>query len=146
MTPERVEYAVPGWVLGVLATVSAGALVVAAGAAAPGRFLSLVLAAATGGEVLRGALLRPTLAADAHGIEVATGLRRERFPWPAVTNVAPMSPPSGGGRLRRRAAALEIDLGDRLIVVPGYRLGAPVDDVVAAVDPLRRCSGMGGGF
>ncbi|HVF04423.1 MAG TPA: PH domain-containing protein [Frankiaceae bacterium] len=137
MTPERVEYAVPGWALGGLAAVTFVALVVAASAAPPGRFLSLVVAAAAGGEALRGALLRPTLAADAGGVEVVTGLRRERFPWAAVTNVAPMSPPSGGGRLRRRAAALEVDLGERLLVVPGYRLGTSVDEVAAEVGRLR---------
>jgi hypothetical protein len=70
------------------------------------------------------------------------GLRRERHPWSAVTDVAPLAPPAAAARLRRRANALEVDLGDRLLVVPAYRLGAPIPDVVAALSKLGGNGGL----
>ena len=144
MTSESLRYAVPPWLVAALALACAAALAAGVSTGGPGRFLFWVLAAATGGEALRSALLRPTLAVHPDGLELVTGLRRERHPWVAVVRVAPLTPPGDGGRLRRRAAALEIDLGERLVVVPGYRLGAPVDDVVASISDAR--PGGKGGF
>lgn len=141
MIPEPVRYAVPPWLVTALAVACAVAVVAALDAEAPGRFLFWVLAAATGTEAVRSLLLRPTVAADEHGVTVVSGLRRERHPWGTVVSVGTLAPPSGGGRMRRRAAALEIDLGERLLVVPGYRLGAPVDEVVAALEALRPWGG-----
>lgn len=126
-----------------LAVGSLGAFGVAARGHGPDRFLFGVLAVATAVEALRGALLRPTLAADAAGIEVVSGLRRRRHPWSSVVAVGALAPPEGGGRLRRRANAVEIDLGERLVVVPAYRLDAPVPEIVAALSSSR---GSGGGF
>ena len=101
----------------------------------PGRLLFGCLAVVALAEAVRG--LRPALTADADGITVATLTGHRHHPWSDVESVAPMAPPSSGRRLRRTGNALEIDLGDRLVVVPGYRLGATVDDVVAALEVRR---------
>ena len=130
MTSQHVEYSTPPWLVAALAAGALVALAAATRAAPAGRFFALVLAVVTGGEALRSLVLRPTVYADARGVQVVRALSRERFAWSEVTGIAALAPPSGGGRLRRRAAALEIDLGDRLVVVPAYRLGAPVDEVV----------------
>ena len=137
----RVTYAVRGWLAGALA---AGALVAAGIAAttpAPGRLLFVVAACGAAVEAARAVLQRPTLVADERGIDVAVGLRRQRHPWSAVEAVRTLQP--RGSRPRRRANALEIDLGARLLVVPGYRLGAPPGDVADTLDALR---GGAGGF
>lgn len=136
-------YAVRPALVALLAAGAVAALAAAVFLDGPGRFLLAVAAAGAAFEAVRSALLRPTLSADAEGVEVASGLTRERHPWSAVAAVAPLRPPGSGGRLRRRANAVEIDLGERLLVVPGYRLGAPVPDVLSALDSLR--AGGGGG-
>jgi hypothetical protein len=141
---ERVAYAVRPVVIALLGLGAVAALALAILTDGPGRFLLGVAAACAAGEALRSGLLRPTLAADADGFEVAHGLTRERHPWTAVTSVGTLQPPGGGGRLRRRANAVEIDLGERLLVVPAYRLGVPVTDVVTALRAF--CAGTGGGF
>ena len=140
----RVTYAVRPALIVLLAAGALAAVAFALLVDGPGRFLLAVAAFGAGFEAVRSALLRPTLAADADGVEVASGLTRERHPWSAVAAVAPLRPPVSGGRLRRRANAVEIDLGERLLVVPAYRLGAPVPDVLTALDALRR-NGSGGG-
>ncbi len=138
MTPERLSYAVPPWLVAVLAAVAAGALTQAVLTDdPPGRFLFGVVGVVAAAEALRSLLVRPTLAADADGLTVASGWRREHFPWPDVVAVTVLEPPSGGGRLRRRANALEVDLGERLIVVPAYRLGAAASDVSDSLSGLR---------
>jgi hypothetical protein len=91
----------------------------------PGRVL--MGAAATGllVEALRGAALRPTLRADDSGLEVVSGVVRRRYAWEAVDDVRVDT-------VRRRfvsATSLEIDLGDRLLLVPAYRLGRPLSEV-----------------
>lgn len=137
MTPQRHTWAVPAWLVAAFAVVSALALRGAVRTEGPGRFLYVVLGVATAVEALRGALLRPTLAADADGIEVAIGLRRRRLPWSDVHAVGAMGEPSTGPRLRRRANVLEIDLGSALLLVPRYRLDAPVAEVVSSLDTIR---------
>lgn len=144
MTRTRLAYAAPAWVVAAFAAGSVLALLVALRDGGPGRFLFGVLAAALAAEALRSLLLRPVVAADADGIEVVAGLRRERHPWTAATRIGALDPPSSGGRARRRANVLEIDLDHRLLHVPRYRLDAPVDDVVDALASLR--DGSGGGF
>jgi hypothetical protein len=97
----------------------------------PGRLLLTLLAVALVVEGVRG--LRPTLTAGEDGLTVARLFSTEHHPWHEVDSVGTMRPPGSGRRLRRSANTLEIDLGDRLLVVSGYRLGANVDDVVAAL-------------
>jgi hypothetical protein len=110
----------------------------------PGRLLFAVAAAGAAFETLRALLLRPTLRADAEGLEVVVGLRRERHPWATVTSVGTLE--ARGSRPRRRAHALEIDLGVRLLVVPAYRLGASVEDVAEGVSGMMSgASSRGGG-
>jgi hypothetical protein len=140
---SRVTYAVRPALVGALALGAVAALAAAFLVDGPGRFLLAVAASGAAFEAVRSVLLRPTLVADAHGVEVASGLTRERHPWSAVAGVAPLRPPAGGGRLRRRANAVEIDLGERLLVVPAYRLGAPVPEVLSALAPFR-AGGAGG--
>jgi hypothetical protein len=101
----------------------------------PGRLFYLILAAGALVEGLRG--LKPTLVAGPDGFDVSFGLRHESHAWDEVERVCPLDPPSGGAGPRRRAKALEIDLGERLVLVPAYRLGAPVPDVVTALEMLR---------
>lgn len=134
MTAPRRTFATSPWLVAGLA--AAAALLGRSSATATGgaeRFLLAVPAVVLAAEALRSALLRPTLAADEDGIEVVTGWSRKRYPWSSVVSVGAMGPPSSGGRLRRRANALEIDLGERLLVVPGYRLGKPVAQVAAGI-------------
>jgi hypothetical protein len=78
---------------------------------------------------LRDLLLSPVLTADAAGITVVEGMRRTRAAWPQVTRVRTVRD--------RRTPLLEIDLDDRVVVLSGRRLGAPVEDVLAALAALR---------
>ena len=136
------RYAVSPWLVAFLCGGSLAAFAAAPLVDQPGRLLVLVLGAVAGAEGVRSALQRPVLRADDREVEVVTGLTRQRFPWERVTALGTLAPPASGGRLRRRANALEIDLGDELVVVPGYRLGAPVPEVVSALSMVR---GNGGG-
>ncbi|HWL37005.1 MAG TPA: PH domain-containing protein [Frankiaceae bacterium] len=136
MTQERLTYAVPGWLAGAFAAGSVAAFAVATTTDTAGRFLFVVLGLVAAVEALRAVLLRPTIRADAGGIEVVTGVRRERHPWTAVAAVGTLEPPADGARLRRRANAVEVDLRERLLVVPGYRLGAPVAEVASELTRL----------
>lgn len=130
-----VAFAPRPWVVATLVAVTAAGCVAAATTPFPGRFLFLVVAVAGGAESVRSLLLRPTLRADEHGLEVVSGFRRERHPWSAVANVTPLGEPGGGGHLRRRANALEIDLGDRLLLVPAYRLGTSAEEATRGLGP-----------
>jgi hypothetical protein len=126
-----VTYAVPPWLAFLLAAATAALVAAAATTPLPGRLLFLVAAAFAGVETARAALLRPTLRADENGVEVTHGWRREHVPWDAVENVTTLN-----GRGGRTSNALEIDLGERLIVVPGYRLGVPAADAAASLKSL----------
>ncbi|MDQ1711675.1 MAG: hypothetical protein QOE45_1125 [Frankiaceae bacterium] len=137
MVAGRVTYAVRPALIALLAAGAVVALGLAALVDGPGRFLFAVAAAGAAAEALRSALLRPTLTADADGVDVAVGVTRERHPWSAVAAVSTLQPPAAGARPRRRANAVEIDLGERLLVVPAYRLGRSCAEVVAALDALR---------
>jgi hypothetical protein len=124
-----------------VAALFAGAVVAAALALSldgPGRLLLGCAGVAAVVEALRG--LRPTLTAGADGIVLTTLRGPVRHPWRDVARVGTMAPPSSGRRLRRSANALEIDLGERLLVVGGYRLGANVTDVAAALELMRATS------
>lgn len=134
------------WLVALLAAAAAGAALLAATTPWPGRLLFLVIAAGAAVEAVRGAV--PAVVADDEGVSVVAGLTRERLRWDDVTAVRALEPPTAGARPRRRANALEIDAVERLVVVPGYRLGMPVSE---AVDGLRALStknpaGGAGGF
>ena len=115
------------------AAAGVAALAVVPAVDGPGRWLvglagGVLLAAAQ-----RGALLRPALRVTDAGIDVVVVLRREHVPWADVEEV-------GASRYRRRLVSstwLDVDAGDRLIGVPAYRLGAPADEVAAAVSRRR---------
>lgn len=136
-------FGTPPRLVAALAVVAALTAYGAAVSTGPSRVFFLVPALAAAGEALRCVLLGPTIVAGESGLTVVHGLRRETFPWAMVEGVAPLAPPSGGGRMRRQANALEIDLGERLLVIPGYRLGAPVRAVVEALSSSSRGIGPG---
>jgi hypothetical protein len=126
------------WLVGLLAAAALGATALVLTTEGPGRLLFAVVAVGAGFEAGRG--LVPTLVADTEGVDVTVGVSRHRYAWADVAAIGRLGPPEGGARPRRRANALELDLGDRLVVVAAYRLGAPVPDVVSAL-----CSVSGGG-
>jgi hypothetical protein len=117
-----------------IAAVAVGLATVAVLEGGPGRLLFGVAAVVTAAEALRGALLRPTIDIGEEGVRVAHGLnRRELLTWSDLDAAAMQR------RSRRGATAkwLELDTGERLLTVPGYRLGAPVREVLAAIDSAR---------
>ena len=129
-----VRFAMHPAVVAGLGAVSAALLALAVVDDGPGRIMFGVAALLAAGESLRGALLRPTLAITDDGVLVARGfVDRELLPWSAIDDAALQR------RSRRGASAkwLELDTGERLITVPGYRLGAPVRDVLAAIEAAR---------
>lgn len=135
------SFAVRPWLAAVFAAASLTGVAVAVRTQPPGRFLFLVIAVAAGVEAVRAAVFRPTLRADANGIELVRGVTRERIPWRLVQNVTALGSPESGRTLRRRADALEIDLGDRLIVVPAYRLGTSAAEASASlIELMTTCS------
>jgi hypothetical protein len=83
-------------------------------------------------EGVHGAVVRPTLVADPDGLTVAHGLSHVRVPWDEVAAIrtAPLSH-------LVRTTALEVDTGEQVFVLTGYRLGAPPTEVAAAIDALR---------
>ncbi|MFN2540020.1 MAG: PH domain-containing protein [Mycobacteriales bacterium] len=78
---------------------------------------------------LRDWLLTPVLAADADGIAVLDGVRRISAGWGQVQRLRTVRD--------RRSTLLEIDLGEHVVVLSARRLGAPVEEVLAALDGLR---------
>ena len=98
----------------------------------PGRLLFAVLTAGLLIEATRLALVRPTLIADRTGVSVRRVARTHCYPWPEIGAV--------GARTTRRLVSvptLELDLGDTLIVIASYRLGAAPAEVAAAIEKLR---------
>lgn len=78
---------------------------------------------------LRDLLLRPVLAAGPDGIEVVDGLHRVRVGWDQVRRLRTVRD--------RRTPLLEVDLDHRVVVLSRRRLGAPVEDVLRALEELR---------
>jgi hypothetical protein len=126
---------VPFRLTAVFVAVAAAASGAAWAAAPAGRLLYGVLAAGAAAEAARSG--RPTLVADRAGFTLLHGWRLLRHPWADVAAVGTLRPPASGRRARRSSNALEIDLGERLLVVAGYRLGAPAAEVAAALAALR---------
>ncbi len=135
--PAEVRYAAAPAVVAAFLVASALAVALAMGQDAAGRLLLGLAAALLLGEGLRCALVRPTLTAGPSGVTVARGVRRQHLPWDNIAGVGDL----GGGKPRRRAKALEIDLGHTVVLVPAYRLGCPLDEVVSQVAARRRPPG-----
>ena len=98
----------------------------------PGRLLLSALAVILLSEGLWLLVGRPVLAAGPDGVRARQGLRLVTVPWSAVGSVE--------ARQARRVITgetLELDLGERLVVIPAYRLGAPPAVVAAAVESIR---------
>lgn len=91
----------------------------------------LLVAAALWLAVLAGRdlLLRPVLAADATSLHIVDGWRRIEVPWSGVDGVRLVTD--------RRAPLVELDLGDRLVVLSRRRLGRPPQQIVAELTALR---------
>lgn len=116
-----------GWVAAQLG-LGALLLVLTPGVDAPGRLLAVPVALLVLAAGLRDLLLRPVLTAGADGLTVVSGVRREHVPWEALAAVRAVRD--------RRTDVLELDLGDRLLVLTARRLGAPVDEVVGELRQL----------
>jgi hypothetical protein len=137
--PPVAYAAAPRLVVGVFAAAAFAALLIAF-VDGPGELLLGVVAVVLAGEATRLALVRPVIRADGSLLEVHTGTRRQSYSWSDVDAVR--------ARTTRRlvsVATVEIDLNrhhdDALVVVPAYRLGAPPDTVVAALERLRGSAG-----
>ena len=118
----------------------AGALLLAVVAASSGTERERLLLAGVGALALgvwglRDILAPVRLSADAEGVTVVTGFAgRRRVPWPEVERV-------GLGEHRSlglRTELLEVDTGESLHLFSRYDLGAPCDEVEAAITDLRR--------
>ena len=101
--------------------------------AVAGRLLLGVAALGCATEGLRCALIRPVVSADDDGLRVVPGVRRIAVHWGDVESI--------GARVDRRrgatASSLQVDVGETVHVVPAYRLGAPVAEVVSALEAAR---------
>ena len=96
---------------------------------APGALLVVPAGVAALGFGLRDLALSPVLTADEAGITVVEGVRRTAAPWRDVTRLRVVRD--------RRTPLLELELGDRLVVLSRRRLGAAPDDVLAELQQLR---------
>jgi len=99
--------------------------------------LAVAVVAAAGLAVwgARDLLARERLAADETGLTVVTGFaRRRHIPWPAVEKIAVERRPHAG----IRTETLEIDTGDAVHLFSKHDLGAPPEEVAAALDAVAR--------
>ncbi len=113
----------PGRAGSVLLLLAAVGLLAGAAVADPAGRLLLV-AAALGLAVLAGRdlLLTPVLDADTEGLRVVDGWRRIEVAWSRVEDVRLVTD--------RRAPLVELDLGDRLVVLSRRRLARSPRDIV----------------
>ncbi len=113
----------------VLLLLTAAGLLAGAGVADPAGRLLLV-AAALWLAVLAGRdlLLAPVLDADTARLRVVDGWRRIEVAWPRVENVRLVTD--------RRAPLIELDLGDRLVVLSRRRLGQSPQVIVDELTAL----------
>jgi hypothetical protein len=120
-----------------LAFLTAGGIAAAVGYTldTPGRLLLSALAFVSLLEGMWLLLARPVLSADGERVRVRTAVRVVAVPWSAVGAVQ--------ARPARRVIAgdtLELELGDQLVVIPAYRLGATAAEAAAAVEAARPVS------
>jgi PH (Pleckstrin Homology) domain-containing protein len=118
----------------------AGALLLALVAATSGAererlLLAGVAALALAVYALRDIVAPVRLAADTEGVTVVSGFAgRRRIPWEDVERVG-----IGEHRgLGRRTPVVEVDTGESLHLFGRYDLGAPCEEVAAALTALRR--------
>lgn len=135
--PAELRCATPWPLLGLLGGGAVLCALVAAGVVAgtdpPGRLLAGLAGACLALMALRDAGLRPTLLADAAGVTVVAGLRRQRLAW---AELAPVRTERATRRLVR-ARWLELETPDTLVTVSALRLGRPVDDVAVELEACR---------
>ncbi len=110
------------------------AIALGLGGSAPGALLAAVAAVAAAGLTARDLLSPVRLTADETGLTIARGLTgRTHLPWPEITTIQVDVRP----RLGLTTRLLEIDTGDRLYLLSAYDLGAPPDEVAAALTTHR---------
>ncbi len=119
----------PGRTSSVLLLLTAVGLLAGAAVADPAGRLLLV-AAALWLTVLAGRdlLLAPVLDARAEGLRVVDGWHRIQVAWSQVDRVRLVTD--------RRAPLVELDLGDRLVVLSRRRLGRPPQEIVDQLTTL----------
>ena len=119
----------PGRAGSVLLLLTAVGLLAGATVADPAGRLLLV-AAALGLAILAGRdlLLTPVLDADTEGLRIVVGWRRIEVAWSRVENVRLVTD--------RRAPLVELDLGDRLVVLSRRRLARSPRDIVDELTDL----------
>lgn len=107
---------------------AAGVLLVLVGLAADagGRVLSWPAAALLLLTAVRDLALGPALSADDHGLVVVNGWRRTALAWTSVERLRVVTD--------RRAPLLEVDAGERLVLLSRWRLGRPP---AAVLEELR---------
>jgi hypothetical protein len=82
------------------------------------------------------------LTAGSDGIGLSTGLRRiEELPWREIERIEASSTARGALRL----SSLEIDLGERLVLLSRHRLGSDPVDVAVELRRLAYASGWSPG-
>ena len=91
-------------------------------------------------QAARGGISRPTVEVTATGLRLARWLGHEFAPWEQVGPVK-----SGESRRLVPTQWLEIDLHvdgeERLVTLPGWRLGVPVEQVAVTIEAARPPSG-----
>ena len=119
-----------------VALIAAAVLLVLVGLStdAGGRVLSWPAAALLLLTAGRDLALGPALSADSAGLVVVTGWRRVALAWTSVERLRVVTD--------RRAPLLEVDAGERLVLLSRWRLGRPpaavLDELWAVGPPLRR--------
>lgn len=98
----------------------------------PGRILLLALIVVLVGESVRLAVIRPVLSVDASGVRVRRAGGAHTYPWSEVGPVTATT-----SRRLVTSKSVELDVGDTLVVLPAYRLGADPAEVVAAIEAAR---------
>lgn len=140
MEPLVLEYAVPWWRVAAYAATGLAALLVAVVGFALGRgdggakLVLLVVGLGALGLAVRDALLRPTLRADADGIEVVDGVTTRRARWEEVRAVRSAVV---NRRMLVHLRTLELDLGDRLVVLSRRQLAHDPVDAAERLEELR---------
>jgi len=126
---DDVRYATSPWVSVGLAAAAIALALMGWTTDAPGRLLSGIAAAGLAAEAGRTLIRRPTLQADPQGVTLPGAGAR---PWVEVQALRVIRTGRLGG-----GGALEVDLGERVIVIPAYRLGTDPDSARATLEQLR---------